>query len=127
MRSAIEKKDIILKSKGLTERSYLYTSDAVSAIILCAIQGKPGEAYSLANPDTYIAINDMAKMVAKDIAGGEIKVRYDIAENIEKLGYASTLFMDLDISKLRKLGWEPTVGLIEAYRRLIRYFVDGEE
>ena len=47
--------------------------------------------------------------------------------NIEKLGYASTLFMDLDISKLRKLGWEPTVGLIEAYRRLIRYFVDGEE
>lgn len=127
MRSVIEKKDIILKSKGLTERPYLYTLDAVSAIILCAIKGDPGEAYSLANSDTYIAINDMAKMVAEDIAHGQIEVKYDIAEDIEKMGYAPTLFLDLDTSKLKKLGWIPTVGLSEAYRRLIRYFDNGEE
>jgi len=120
MRCAIEQKDIVLRSQGLTERSYLYTADAVSAILAVLQKGEPGEAYTAANPETYCSISEMARMAADRIAGGKIQVVYDIAEDITKLGYADTLYMDLDIGKIRGLGWYPTVGLQEMFERMIR-------
>lgn len=119
MRCAVEKRDIILKSAGLTERSYLYTADAVSAILVSLLRAKPGEAYSVANPDTYCSIKDMAQMVADEIAEGQISVIFDIAEDIEKLGYAKTLFMDLIVDKISRLGWIPRVGLKNMFERMI--------
>ena len=111
MRCAVEKKDIVLKSAGLTERSYLYTADAVSAIIVSLLKGVPGEVYNVANPDAYCSIKDMAQMVADEIAGGAISVAYDLAEDTEALGYAGTLYMDLDTEKIRGLGWRPATDL----------------
>ena len=119
MRCVIEKKDIVLKSDGLTERSYLYTADAVSAILVSLLKAKPGQAYTIANPDTYCSIKDMAQMVADEIANGKIKIVFDIAEDIERLGYAGTLFMELDVEKIKGLGWVPTVDLYNAYNRMI--------
>ena len=119
MRCAVEKKDIVLKSVGLTERSYLYTADAVSAILVSLLKAQPGEAYTVANPETYCSIKDMAQMVADEIANGEIRVVFDIAEDIEKLGYAGTLFMDLDVEKVKKLGWNPSTGLKKMFERMI--------
>ena len=50
---------------------------------------------------------------------------YEISEDCAKLGYAETLFMDLDVSKMKKLGWEPKTGLIEMYRRMIEGLEEG--
>ena len=41
-RCAIEKRDIILKTKGLTERCYLDVTDAVSAILIVLLNGEFG-------------------------------------------------------------------------------------
>ena len=125
MRCVIEKKDIVLKSSGCTERSYLYTADAVTAILLCLLKGEPGQAYTVANPETYCSIRDMAEMVAQEIAKGQIKVLFDLNEDIEKLGYAGTLFMDLNVDKLMKLGWHPYVDLKDAYMRMISSTLSG--
>lgn len=119
MRCAIEKKNIVLKSAGSTERSYLYTADVVAAILVSLLKAEPGQAYTVANPDTYCSIKEMAQIVADEIASGQIKVKFDIAEDIEKLGYARTLYMDLDIAKIKGLGWRPTIGLVEMYKRMI--------
>ena len=119
MRCAVEKKDIILKSAGLTERSYLYTADCVSAILLSLLRAEPGHAYTVANPNTYCSIKDMAHMVADQIADGQIKVVFDMTDDIEKLGYAGTLYMDLDVNKIMSLGWKPTKNLISMYNRMI--------
>lgn len=120
MRCAMEKKDIVLRSLGLTERCYLYTADAVSAILLCLLKGDNGEAYTVANPETYCSIADMAKMVAQELADGEISVQFDVADDISKLGYAETLYMDLDVSKIGNLGWKPQYGLMEMFTRMMR-------
>lgn len=119
MRCAVEKKNIVLKSAGLTERSYLYTADAVSSILISLQKGESGQAYTVANPETYCSIKKMAQMVADQIAGGQIKVVFDIADDIEKLGYAQNLYMDLCIEKLEKLGWYPTMGLQDMFKRMI--------
>ena len=120
MRCAVEKKDIVLKSAGLTERSYLYTADAVSAILVSLLKAEPGQAYTVANPETYCSIKDMAQMVADEIAGRNIKLVFDIAEDIEKLGYAQTLYMDLNVKKIGRLGWKPMTSLKSMYERMIR-------
>ena len=83
------------------------------------MSGKAGQSYTVANPLTLISIKDMASMVAYTVAEGQISVEYNIADNIEDLGYAKTLYMDLDTSKISELGWYPTVNLGEMFERMI--------
>lgn len=118
IRCAIENKDIVLKTTGETERSYLYTSDAVTAILVALQKGDGGACYSVANPDTYCSILEMAQLVAHDICERQIDVRIEI-DDISKYGYANTLHMNLDVSKMKRLGWYPQVGLIEMFCRAI--------
>lgn len=118
MRCAIEKRDIVLKSKGETERCYLYTADAVSAILTLLLNGENGEAYNAANPETYCSIAEMARLVADQLSDKTIKVTYQI-EDIQKLGYADTLFMKLDITKLKRLGWKPQYNLISMFKNML--------
>lgn len=120
MRCVVEKKDIVLKSAGLTERPYLYTADAVSAIIVGLLEGTPGEAYTVANPNTYCSIKDMARMVADKIVGGTINVTFDLTSDLSKFGYADTLYMNLNIDKIKKIGWYPFTGLQEMFERMIK-------
>ncbi|MBO4688976.1 MAG: NAD(P)-dependent oxidoreductase [Clostridiales bacterium] len=120
MRCAIEGTDIVLRSSGLTERCYLYTADAVSAILTAIHRAENGNAYTVANPSTYCSIRQMAEMVTKDLSDGKISVKYDIAEDIGKLGYADTLYMDLDVRKLESLGWNARVGLKDMFKRMMR-------
>lgn len=56
----------------------------------------------------------MASAVANDTG---ISVRYEIQD--EKNEFPRTLYMNLDISSLRELGWKPAMqgGIVEMYRR----------
>ncbi|MBU5478968.1 NAD-dependent epimerase/dehydratase family protein [Eubacterium sp. MSJ-13] len=117
-RCVIEKKNIILHTNGETKRNYLYTQDAVNAILTVMIKGKNGQVYNAANESTYCSIYEMAQMVAKRCAKGEIDVKIEIADT-SNFGYAPTLRMNLDTSKLKSLGWKPKVGLEEMFNNLI--------
>lgn len=101
-----EGKDIVLKTKGETERCYLYTPDAVTAILTVLLKGKDGEIYNAADEKTYCSIADMAEKVAKQY---NLKVRYEI-EPPSANGYPDTLYMYLDTSKIQALGWLPIGG-----------------
>lgn len=111
-----ERKNIVLKTKGETERCYLYTTDAATAILMILLKGKPGMAYNAANESTYCSIAEMAEQVA---AEGGIKVEYDIQDAAAN-GFLQTLYMDLDTTALRGLGWKSRgYSLVEMYRRMI--------
>ena len=97
-----EKKNIVLKTKGETERCYLYTTDAVTAILTILLKGKSGMAYNAADESTYCSISEMAERVA---AEGGIKVEYNIQDEAAN-GFPHTLFMHLDTTALRELGWK---------------------
>ena len=101
-----EKQNIVLKTAGETERCYLYTVDAVTAILTILLNGADGEAYNVADENTYCSIAEMAERVAEE-AG--IKVEYDIQPPSAN-GFPDTLYMYLDTTKLKNLGWKPIGG-----------------
>lgn len=105
-RCVVEKRDIVLKTKGETERCYLYTADAATAILTILLKGSSGQAYNVANESTYCSIAEMAEKVARQ---GGINVRYDIQDERAN-GYPSTLYMYLDTSLLQSLCWKPRGG-----------------
>lgn len=119
-RCVVEKRDIVLKTKGETERCYLYTADAATAILTILLKGKAGRAYNVANESTYCSIAEMAEKVAKQ---GGINVRYDIQDESAN-GYPKTLYMYLDTSSLQGLCWKPRGGknVMEMFGRLIEYY-----
>lgn len=120
-RSAMQKENIVLHTTGESEGNYVYTSDAIRAILLLLVKGQKGEAYNIANEESHITIRDMAKLVAEEIADHRIQVVIDIPNDSAALGYAPPVRMWLDSSKMRALGWEPKVGLKEAYQRMIAF------
>ena len=108
--------NIILKTKGETERCYLYTADAVTAILTVLLNGQSGEAYNVADERTYCSIAEMAERVASN-AG--ISVEYDIQDAATN-GFLQTLFMNLDTSALRSLGWQAGgYSLVEMFNRML--------
>ena len=126
-RCVIEKRDIVLHTKGETKRSYLYTEDAVDAVLTVLLVGKPGEAYNAANEDTYCSIYDMAEMVATRIADNEIEVRIEESDDALKRGFAPTLKMNLDTTRLRKLGWKPNTSLEQMFSLMIEDMKKGNK
>lgn len=117
-RCVIENKNITLHTKGETKRNYLYTEDAVDAILTVLFKGAAGEAYNAANESTYCSIYEIAQLVAKNCAEGNINIRVEL-NNESKYGYAPTLKMNLDTTKLQKLGWKPRVSMTDMFESLI--------
>lgn len=125
-RSVIRGEDIVLHTRGLSEGNYCYTRDTIKGLLIIALLGQDGEAYNVSNPETHITIADMARMVCDEIAGGAIKVIFDIPQT-NTYGYAPDTKLKLDSSKLQALGWRPEVGLQEAYMRLIGSIRETED
>ena len=118
-RSVMRGENIVLHTTGESEGNYVYTADAIAAIMTLLVKGKAGEAYNIANEDSHITIRNMAELVAREIAGEKIQVVIDIPEDSVSLGYAPPVKMWLDASKMRELGWKPEIWLVEAYKRMI--------
>ena len=120
-RCVIEGRDIVLNTKGETKRSYLYLGDAVEAILTVLLRGASGEIYNAANESTYCSIYEMACAVADAFGGGKTSVRVNPVSDIQKFGYAPTLKINLDCTKLASLGWSASVDLLGAYKKMIDY------
>lgn len=96
-----EKRNFVLRTKGETERSYLYAADAATALLTVLLKGQPGQAYNAADESTYCSIAEMSKRLA---AANGLRVRFALDGN-RKCGYPEPIYMDLDTSRLRELGW----------------------
>ena len=125
-RCVIEKRNIILHTSGTTKRNYLYTADAVAAILTVLVKGVSGEAYNAANEDTFCSIREFAELVCRECAAGQIEVEI-IPEDDSKHGYAPTLSMNLDTTKLNNLGWKAHYSIGIMFKRLLASMLAEQE
>ena len=116
-RSAIKGENIEMHTTGESAKPYCYTSDAVSAMLHLLLLGEKGEAYNIANKDSYISIHDMAYLVRDSFNPNNDVV---VAQN-EYQGYAPQTKLKLDTYKIEMLGWKPKYGLRDMFERLIAY------
>lgn len=117
-RCACEGRDIVLLTDGSKQNSYLYTADAVAALLYVAAKGEPGIAYNAANDDTFCSVREMANMVAQRFGKGRMKVRIELDPEAAKRFRKGSL-LRLDTSRLRSLGWEPKIDLPLMYERMM--------
>ncbi len=104
LRNAIDKQNIVMKSEGLQERTYCYVADCVSALLVILLSGKNGEFYNIANPNSIVSIKEYAQTLA-DIAN--VKLIFELPDDIEKKGYSKPADSILDSTKLQNIGWKP--------------------
>lgn len=119
-RCALSGENIVLKTDGSKENAYLCTNDAATAILGLLERGTAGETYNVANEATYCSVKEMAELVAQTLGGGKIKVKTgnDSGGNL----YRPAGCLNMSAAKLRALGWNPTIGLEEMYRRMVEGF-----
>lgn len=118
-RSAMEGKDIVLKTRGQSLGNYCATEDAISGILTILKNGNDGAVYNVVNEDNTMKIIDMAQIVASEIADGNINVVLDL-EDSSKTGYAPDTGLRMSGEKLRGLGWKPTKNIVEMYQDVVK-------
>ena len=119
IKNALNKENIVLKSKGEQRRTYSYVVDVVSGIFKVLFNGLNGEIYNVANENSIASIAEVASICA-EIAG--TKVVFDLPDKIEKKGFSQSKDCILDNSKLKSLGWNGKYtlkqGLVETIESL---------
>lgn len=115
-RSAIKGEDIELHTTGESAKPYCYTTDAICAMLYLLLKGEKGEAYNIANKDSYISIRDMAQLVRIDF-NPNIDVVISPKEN---QGYAPETKLKLSTTKIESLGWMPRYLLRDMFERLYK-------
>ena len=116
-RHALKGDDIELHTEGHSAKPYCYTTDVVSALLYLLVKGKAGEAYNVANKDTYISIRDMAELVRTHFCP---QIAVKIVKKDDQ-GYAPVTKLRLETRNIETLGWHPQYNLIEMFSRLITY------
>lgn len=119
-KSVIEKKDIILHTKGQSDTNCCYTADAINALMLLLFNGKNGEVYNITNEANHMTIREMAELVAKKVANGSISVK-EVIDEKNIYGYPPPVKLHLSSAKMNELGWNPKFGMEEMYSRMIEY------
>ncbi len=116
IKKAIEREDIILKSKGEQYFSYTYASDAVAAMLYVMLHGEYGKAYNISNSACNVHLKDFAQMCSTYSGKSVI---FEMPSESEKKGFSIATNAILDNTRLVNLGFKPLYGMEDAIRRTI--------
>ncbi|OKY77902.1 MAG: Nucleoside-diphosphate-sugar epimerase [Candidatus Methanohalarchaeum thermophilum] len=101
---------------GKQEKDYIYITDVVEALNVALDRGEPGEAYNVGSSCSY-TVNELAERIF-EIMDIDPEVTYTGGKSwkgdVEKT--------KADISKLKKLGWKPEIGLDEGLKNYYKWF-----
>jgi len=112
---AKKNKKISIRDAGEDTRAFCYISDIIDGILRVMFNGNSGEPYNISNDKEKISIKDLAYKISglfeKNVS---VKPNYNFPKKI----IYGVPTRHLDISKIRKLGFEPKVSLEEGLLRL---------
>lgn len=120
--NVVRREDIVLRSQGTARRAFCYLADATLAFFTVLLKGKAGQAYNVGNEDCEISVRQLAEILAGLFPERKLGVRF--LPGFTESGYIQSKIDrgSLDTSKIRELGWRPTTGIEEGFRRTIVSF-----
>jgi UDP-glucuronate decarboxylase len=113
MKNALVDKKIHFTGSLLCMRSFVYISDAVSALFFIEKFGIPGEAYNLFSSRDFVSVQVFLEELLLKI----IDIKISAQDTLNK---REGLYMKPD--KLESIGWSPKVKLKEGIERTIQHF-----
>lgn len=124
VKNIVENKDIEMKSDGSGRRTFCYITDAVAGYFAILLKGISGEAYNVCNTSQYLSVLELAECLVNILPEKKLKVVRKQRDKSEHYTENSLLLGKTSIpdnSKLKELGWEPTVDVKDGFRRVISY------
>lgn len=119
----VAQRDIVLKSDGLALRPFCYIADATIAFLTVLLTGDKAQAYNVANPDAEISIRDLAVEVAGLFSERGIKTRFEVPVSSSDYLKSPVSRSCPSIEKIKNMGWSPTTGISDGFRRTILSFI----
>jgi dTDP-glucose 4,6-dehydratase len=114
-------RNIVMKSDGSARRPFCYLADAIEGIFTVLLLGKSGEAYNVGR-DSEISILELAELLCRLFPERKCRVvRQDRGPNDPYL-VSPTQGGHFDIAKIKSMGWAPTTGLEEGFRRTVKSY-----
>ena len=114
---------MVMKSNGLTTKSFIYTLDAVSGLFVLLLKGEKGQAYNITNPDTVMSMKDLTLHLF-EIFNNKLKLVFDINDK-DSIAFLATMQCIQNVEKISKLGWCCLTGLDDIYRIDLKRFEGG--
>lgn len=121
IRQLRERGEIVLKSDGSAIRSFLYLSDATSALLDILFYGTAGEAYNVCDEAGESSVRGLAELYAARWSHGA-RVVFDESERDTPEVKGALSVVTGDSAKLRSLGWRNETPLETGISRTLRYF-----
>lgn len=119
---ALQGKKIVMKSKGRQIRSYTYSIDCATAILVALANGKSGEAYNISNPNSIVSIAEMAKVIA-DL--GKVGLSFDLPTKSDSRKFNPMINSSLNSEKIYSLGWKALFDVKQGFRYTLAILSDS--
>jgi nucleoside-diphosphate-sugar epimerase len=118
--NVVRREDIVVKSSGVARRPFCYLADATLAYFTVLLNGEDRQAYNVGNEECELSVGELATILANLFPERKLSVKF-LPDFKQAAGYIknTTDRGTLDTSKLRALGWRPTVNIHEGFRRTI--------
>lgn len=116
IRNAVKREDIVLKSAGTQQFSYLYMADAVSGVLKVLLDGDKGQTYNVADELSDATLKYLAETLAA-LAG--TKVVFQLPNEIEARGFSTASKAVMNADKLKALGWSAKYDLTHGLRNTL--------
>ncbi|MBW9308239.1 NAD-dependent epimerase/dehydratase family protein [Lactobacillus delbrueckii] len=111
LKKGIAKEDIVLKSTGTQQYSYIYSLDAAATVLFALKHGESGQAYNVAGAKCDTALRGLAETIAK-LAGSQVV--FELPDQEEAAGYSTATKALLDTEKFQQLGFKADTDLEQA-------------
>ena len=121
--SVVHKKDIILNSDGKALRPFCYIADATQGFLTALLRGGNAEAYNVGNPNAEISIIELARLIANLFPERMIGVKFYESKSSDSYLHSPIPRSSPSIAKLKSLGWNPSTGLQDGFKRTILSFL----
>src|SRR5690242_18194634 len=109
--------EMIVWGTGTPRREFLYVDDLAAAILFLLEQYDSSEVINVGSGED-ISIRELAELIC-DVVGFRGELKWDRSKP------DGTPRKLLDISRIKNLGWTPTVGLRDGIARVYEWFLDN--
>ncbi len=114
----VHNKDIVMKTDGSDVRAFCYIADATIGFFNVLLNGENGEAYNVGS-DKETSIKELAYILTGLFPEKKLKVVINEKEASKDYVRSSIRKSCADITKVKKLNWQPVYSVEEGFKRMI--------